>query len=669
MEHKEQNSMLSAEGMSRRSFLRTSGLFAGGMGAFALAGCSPKVEPTPADNTPAGEGEATPTVKERVTEELPIPAASAAPETTAYDCDVLVVGGGYAGINAAMAAVAAGSSVVLVDKGRPGYSGLSPWPSSHRWFDAEMGDVAEDYRKAIQIGGEYVVNLDWYQQWIDHSKEAYERLCDWGLMDRYDRCADTEYWEKLDYPGYREAFAGQDRHAKVVPLLKNNGITVVDFTMITNVEVEDNHVVGAVGLHVPSGAIININAKAIVMASGGGCYKPTGYPVGGNTFDGEYIGYQLGLPITGKEYEDFHETACSWAPGNAFICNSWDWLENLWLCGGDITAKNAATYGPGKFKAMVLGRITGSLNGISSQTEPNIEDQANGTAARRGGSVSENPDDVRTGKKVSPKPKGDQFGVAVGMCLHMASGVFCGIDDVEGKTSIDGLWYAGDGANASGATGAMYPVGVGFTSNYASIQGDIAGKAAAAFAATAAAPKISADRLAAITEEINAPLSVETGFSPDWARDQLYGIMAPYWVTGAKREETLKAALAQVEYMRDNVVPKLAALNSHQLRLAIEMKHKVLSAEMKLRAGLERKESRGVHYREDYPYRDDNYLCYITLQKGADGSMQVGRVNLKDEWKGDLTEDYATRYSARFPLEAKAKGIVEESSSTGGWGK
>lgn len=72
-----------------------------------------------------------------------------------------------------------------------------------------------------------------------------------------------------------------------------------------------------------------------------------GYPVGDDTFDGEFIGYNLGLPIAGKEYDDFHMTT-SFAPGNAFINNSWDWLENIWLCGGDVTAENAASYAAGK---------------------------------------------------------------------------------------------------------------------------------------------------------------------------------------------------------------------------------------------------------------------------------------------------------------------------------
>jgi succinate dehydrogenase/fumarate reductase flavoprotein subunit len=73
---------------------------------------------------------------------------------------------------------------------------------------------------------------------------------------------------------------------------------------------------------VPSGTVLTFNAKAVVMCTGGGSYKPSGFPTGGDTFDGEYIGYNLGLPIIGKEFDDFHQTL-SYAPGNAFLNNSW----------------------------------------------------------------------------------------------------------------------------------------------------------------------------------------------------------------------------------------------------------------------------------------------------------------------------------------------------------
>jgi succinate dehydrogenase/fumarate reductase flavoprotein subunit len=140
--------------------------------------------------------------------------------------------------------------------------------------------------------------------------------------------------------------------------------------------------------------------------------------------------------------------------------------------------------------------------------------------------------------------------------------------------------------------------------------------------------------------------------------DVLQSAMAPWWVQISRNEETLKAALVQVEYLRDKAVPIMVAWNPHELRLCHEAAHKVLDAEMKLRASLERRESRGNSYRSDYPFRDDaNFLCYVTLSKGKDGEMAVDRVPVKDAWKGDLNVPYEKRYPVRFPGETQAKGL------------
>ena len=582
---------------------------------------------------------------------------------------VTVIGGGFAALNAAVAAKEAGCSVVLIDKGKPGYSGLSPFPSSHRWFDAEMGDDADAFRKSINHGSEYIGNMDWYETWIKESKETFERLMDWGILTQYPKASDAgDYYEKADYAGYREAMAQYDRRQKWAEVLYDHDIDFLSHTMINDVLVENGRAVGAVGFHVPSGAIITCHAKAVIMAMGGGCFKPTGFPVGGNTFDGEYIAYNLGLPITGKEFDDFHMTL-SYAPGNAFLNNNWVYLENIWLCGGDLDASSAIRYANTKGKVMVLDRVTKSVNGLSLNDGTSVEDMSKQDITRRGGSILQMEGELRTGKNNDTMPKGDIYGAAVGMCAHLSSGVFCGLDDTDGFTGIEGLYVAGDGIHATSPTGAAYPCGVGFTSNFTSIDGTHAGKAAAAFASSVDFTDISEEKLTAAIDEIQAPTLVEAGFDPTWARDMLHSIMSPYWVLINKTASVLESTLTQVEYMRDHVVPKLMAQSSHDLRLCLEMKHKVLSAELKLRAGLAREESRGLNYRADFPYRDDeNFLCYITLTKGENGEVVIDKVPVKEEWKGDLTEDYATRYGYFFPGEREAKGLPEEEQK-GSWGK
>ena len=85
----------------------------------------------------------------------------------------------------------------------------------------------------------------------------------------------------------------------------------------------------------------------------------------------------------------------------------------------------------------------------------------------------------------------------------------------------------------------------------------------------------------------------------------LQNTMIPYFITYIKKEDRMKAALTIVEFLRDHMVPKLFARDPHELRLAHETKNMVHTAEAKLRASLFRTESRGTHYREDYPRRDN----------------------------------------------------------------
>lgn len=601
--------------------------------------------------------------------ELPRPKEVGCPYEAEYVCDIAVIGCGFAGLNAAVSARQSGKEVLVIDKGRPGYSGLSPWPSSFRWFDPERGDDAEAYRAAIREGGDYISNLNWYECWIRESKGIFERLTDWGILAQYPKASEAgDFYEREDFVGYRETFDKFDRHKKWIEVLNRYEIPFLEHTMVTDLLQQEGRVSGVMGFHVPSGQIIAVSAKAVVLATGGGSYKPTGYPTGGDTFDGEYIAYQAGLPIAGKEFEDFHTTPAS-APGNVFLDNHWQYLENIWLCGGDITKENASRYAAAKGNAMVLGRLRQAVGGVPATDGSEIQDVSRAQFTRRGGSsvYETDPKEFRSGKRSTPTVASALGGAAVGMCCHLTSGVFCGLTETNGASGIPGLFVAGDGIHATAPSGAAYPCGVGFTSCFTSIDGDHAGKAAAAYADETELLRLTPEMIAAKTEEIMAPLKREKGFDANWARDVLQSIMAPYWVNAAKTEETLKAALTQVEYMRDHVASNLSARTSHDLRCCIEMKHKILSAEMKLRAGLARKESRGNHYRADIPFRDDDhFLCYIAVQKEKDGSMGTRKVPVPPEWTGDRSQSYQERYHYYFPGEAEAKGFSALDNNGGG---
>ena len=594
-----------------------------------------------------------------VIRELNRPDSVASPYKAEYKCDVVVVGCGFAGLNAAVNAKEKGKNVLVIDKGRPGYSGLAPWPNSFRWFDPDKDD-AEAFRKAALIGGEYITNMNWYEAWIQESKKVFHRLMDWGIIAQYPKAEETgDFFRNEDFVGYRETFEKFDRHQKWIKTLERYDIPWIEHTMITETIVEDNCVKGVMGFHVPSGQVITVHAKAVILATGGGCYKPSGFPVGGNTFDGEYMAYKLGLPITGKEFEDSHGTS-SVAPGNPFYYMNWAYLENIWLCGGDASMEEFVPYVSTKATFVFLGRANKAHELMEASDGSRIQYEANTSYMRRAASrnYETDPDEIRSGKMGSPMPASDAPGGAIGMSSHLTAGVLCDLDDMAGSTGIGGLFVAGDGIHATLPGGAAYPCGRGFTSCFCSIDGMHAGDAAADYASNHELKEIRSEEIASKTEEITAPFRVDKGLDPNWARDILHNMMAPYWISMAKTEKLLESVLVQVEYMRDNVIPNLQARTGHDLRLCHEMRHKILSAEMKLRASLARKESRGATYRQDYPYRDDkNFLCYITLKQGEEG-MELGKVAPKPEWTGDTDEEYTKRYIYYFPGEPEAIGFT-----------
>ena len=96
--------------------------------------------------------------------------------------------------------------------------------------------------------------------------------------------------------------------------------------------------------------------------------------------------------------------------------------------------------------------------------------------------------------------------------------------------------------------------------------------------------------------------------------------------------------------MRKHFAPNLLANDTHELRLAHEARNMLLNAEMKLRASLFRTESRGAHYREDYPNKDDkNWLAWVIISKDGD-NMKLAKRPIPDAWK-PKTKAYGDRHT------------------------
>lgn len=210
-------------------------------------------------------------------------------------------------------------------------------------------------------------------------------------------------------------------------------------------------------------------------------------------------------------------------------------------------------------------------------------------------------------------------GASAGMAIHKSEGLVPINEKCE--STIPGLYAAGD-ALGSYMSGAIYTQ-IGSSLAGSAVQGGVAGEAAAAYSRKIEMSVISKTKWEAIEAEMLAPLKREAGYGPAWVTQTLQGIMIPNFVLYIKKESMLKGALAYIEELRDHHMPMLRAADMHELRLAHETANMIITAEMKLKASIMRKESRCSHYRLDYPELDnENWQAWINIQKGDDGTMQ-----------------------------------------------
>ena len=548
------------------------------------------------------------------------------------DTDVLIIGGGMAGAFAAVAAREQGLNVTLVDKGTVGRSGATPWANTFSVFDEELGHDRDEWIAGVSTSSDYVNNRDWLDQMLDSAKDRWEDITNWGL-----------FAEGVQHP----SLVLRDK-------LVNSGVKLIERTMLTTLltqDDEDGRVIGAMGFSVDTEEAIVVLAKATVMCAGAGAFKAPGFPIQAQTADGDAMAYRVGAVISGKEWIDFHGTSLT-TPASCW--NQWGAMWNTGINQTDSVFTAGMTL-DGAF-AIHTGEST-SIEGAGGPPDGEMPD-----GEMPEGERPEGPPPDAEGEEGGERPgasSGTQVqGAATGLGIHKAEGIWP--TDMQGGCNVPGLFAAGD-AMASMLCGASY-TGLGMSLSGSATQGAVAGEGAAAYAQSVSTPSISTSLLDTLKTEMFAPRELESGFSPAWVTQVMQNAMFPYFVLFVKQEERLKAALSTITFLRENMVPRLTAQDAHELRLAHETENMLLNAEMKLRASLFRTESRGTHYREDYPARnDDEWLAWVLLQQGTDGEMTVTKKAIPDEWKPDPSIPYEERYPTRFPNELEYLGITSRS--------
>jgi succinate dehydrogenase/fumarate reductase flavoprotein subunit len=117
-----------------------------------------------------------------------------------------------------------------------------------------------------------------------------------------------------------------------------------------------------------------------------------------------------------------------------------------------------------------------------------------------------------------------------------------------------------------------------------------------------------------------APLTRLKGITSEEGLRLLQEIIVPYQVAYLKTEQRLNEAYSKLEALEQDLLPILMARSSHDLVKAIELENMVKLGRLMVQSSLLREESRGFHFREDFPETDnEKWLKHILLQMGPDG--------------------------------------------------
>ncbi|HLA29166.1 MAG TPA: FAD-binding protein, partial [Syntrophales bacterium] len=235
--------------------------------------------------------------------------------------DVLVIGGGIAGIRAAIEAHDNGADVILANKGPFGRDGAAVWMAG-AGFQAALypPDSLEQHIEDTIRGGKFLNNQELVKEFLSLAPKALEEISKWGMRlgkkgDKFlqARLPGETYARSIHHENFGTMLGAEYR--KILPrqVRRRKKIKVVEDIFIFDLLKNEGEVVGAMGLDLVKGRPVVIRAKATILATGGymACYS---FNTANSTCtgDGHAAAYRAGVTMTGMEFVQFFPTAAIW---------------------------------------------------------------------------------------------------------------------------------------------------------------------------------------------------------------------------------------------------------------------------------------------------------------------------------------------------------------------
>ncbi len=592
--------------------------------------------------------------------------------------DVLVIGAGGAGLRAAVEASAAGVKVGVISKS---LLGKAHTVMAEGGVAAAMANV--DDRDSWRVhfadtmrGGQY---LNQWRMAELHAKEAPARVREleaWGAL--FDRTRDGRILQR-NFGGHRYprlAHVGDRTGLEIIRTLQDHGIHQgIDFQMETTVVTllkEGGRIAGALCYDRERGRFKVFHAKAVVLATGG---IGRAFKITSNSWeytgDGHSLAYHAGASLIDMEFVQFHPTGMVWPPSVRGILVT----EGVRGEGGVLRNKEGKRFMfddiPENYRTQTADnpeegwRYTQGDKSARRPPELLTRDHVarciqrevrEGRGSPHGGVyldiawIKEKlPHAAEHIKKKLPsmyhqfKQLGDiditSEPMEVGPTTHyMMGGVY--VDPDTQMSEVPGLFAAGEcggglhGANRLG----------GNSLSDLLVFGKLSGEHAARYAKANKAPSLPKAQVEEATRQALLPFERPSGVNPFQIQHELQDTMQNLVGIVRLEHEMIQALDKLKEYVRRAAEVGVSGNRDFNSgwHAALDLPNMLTVSEAIARAGIERKESRGAHFRDDYPDKSAEYGQFnIMIKKAADGGMQVIRQPLK-------------------PMPGELKQIIEE---------